>query len=373
MAIAARNMGATIVRHNRVTGINLLPNGEWEVITEKGNIICEHVVNAGGCYAARIGSWVGLNIPIINMKHQYIVTEPIPAFMERDEEMPVMRDPYCSAYYRQEQNAGLIGLYERDSRDAWSEKGSLQDWGAESELFEAEYEPIMPNLERVMNRVPIFQEVGLMRVINGASPHTPDGNSMLGPAPGLRNFWLCCGASLGIAQGAGSGKYLAQWMVHGSSEINMFVVDPRRFGPYADYAYTRAKSHEHYWNMYNLHLPGDGWPAGRPTRVSPLHNKLETKGAVHTEVYGWERPKWFSLDGREEECGFRRNNVFEVVANECRAVRERVGVMDVPSFAKYDVTGPDAETFLNRVCANRVASRDGGVVLAHMLTEKGRM
>ncbi|MFQ5436760.1 MAG: FAD-dependent oxidoreductase, partial [Anaerolineae bacterium] len=240
-------------------------------------------------------------------------------------------------------------------------------------MFEAEFEPIMPNLERVMERVPIFSEVGLMRVVNGASPHTPDGNSMLGPAPGLRNFWLCCGASLGIAQGAGSGKYLAQWMIYGASEINMFVVDPRRFGAYAGQTYTRAKSHEHYRYMYNLHLPGEEWPAGRPARVSPLYDKLKAKGAVHTEVYGWERPKWFSLDGRQEECGFRRNNVFEVVAEECQAVRERVGVMDVPSFAKYDVTGPDAEAFLNRVCANQAARRDGGIVLAHMLTDNGRM
>ncbi len=307
------------------------------------------------------------------MKHQYIVTEPIQAFIDRDEEMPVMRDPYCSAYYRQEQDAGLIGLYERDSRDAWAEKGGLQDWEAESELFEAEFDPIMPNLERVMERVPIFSEAGIMRVVNGASPHTPDGNSMLGPAPGLHNFWLCCGASLGIVQGAGSGKYLAQWMVHGASEINMFVVDPRRFGAYADQAYTRAKSHEHYWYMYNLHLPGEEWPAGRPARLSPLYDKLKAKGAVHTEVYGWERPKWFSLDGRQEKCGFRRNNVFEVVAKECRAVRERVGVMDVPSFAKYEVTGPDAEAFLNRVCANRISRREGGIVLAHMLTNDGRM
>ncbi len=373
MAIAAKNLGATIIRHNRVTNINQLPDGEWEVISEKGTITCEHVVNAGGCYAPRIGEWVGLKIPITNMEHQYLVTAPIQELIDWGKEMPVMRDPHCSAYYRQEQDAGLIGLYERASRDAWINQGGLQDWNAESELFEAEYDAIMPNLERVMERVPIFSEAGIMRVVNGATPHTPDGNSMLGPAPGLRNFWLCCGASLGIAQGAGSGKYLAQWIVHGSPEINLFSVDPRRFGDYANPDYTRAKSHEHYWYMYNLHLPGEEWLAGRPNRVSPLYDKLKAKGAVHTEMYGWERPKWFSLDGRKEECGFRRSNVFEVVAEECKAVRERVGVMDVPSFAKFDVTGPDAETFLNRVCANRISRRAGGIVLAHMLTDTGLM
>ncbi len=373
MAVAARNMGATIVRHNRVTGINPLPNGEWEVVTEQGKITCQHVVNAGGCYADRIGAWVGLNIPLTNMKHQYVVTEPIQGFIDRDVELVVMRDPYCSAYYRQEQDSGLIGIYEcSGSREAWAETGG-QAWDSENELFEAEFDPIMPWLERVMERMPIFKEAGIMRVVNGAISHTPDGNPLLGPAAGLRNFWLCCGASIGIAQGAGAGKYLAQWIVHGASEINMVGVDPRRFGSYADKDYTRAKSFQDYEHMYALHLPGEERPAGRPARTTPLYDKLKAKGCVHTEAFGWERPKWFSLDGRQEEYGFRRNNIFETIAAECRAVRERVGILDLSSFAKYEVTGPDAEAFLNRVCANRVAPRDGGIVLAHMLTDRGRM
>ena len=163
MAIAARNLGATLVRYNRVTGINSLPNGEWEVVTEKGNIICEHVVNAGGCYAARIGAWVGLNIPIINLKHQYLVTEPIQEFIDRDQEIPVMRDPYSNAYFRQEQKSGLIGIYERSNwREAWLESGG-QAWTAENELFAPEYEPIMPWLERVMERMPIFADAGIIQ------------------------------------------------------------------------------------------------------------------------------------------------------------------------------------------------------------------
>jgi dimethylglycine dehydrogenase len=373
MAIAARNMGATIITHNRVTGINLLANGEWELVTEQGKIICEHVVNAGGCYADRIGAWVGVSVPITNMKHQYLITEPIQEFTDRQEEMPVMRDPYCSAYYRQEQESGLIGIYEgSDTREAWAETGG-QAWDSESELFEAEFDPIMPWLERVMGRMPIFRDAGIMRVVNGAISHTPDGNPLLGPAPGRRKFWLCCGASIGIAQGAGGGKYLAQWMVHGASEINMVGVDPRRFGLYADQDYARAKSHQDYRHMYALHLPGEERPAGRPARTTPLYHKLKAKGCVHTEAFGWERPKWFSLDGRQEECGFHRNNIFETIAAECQAVRERVGILDLSSFAKYDVTGPDAETFLDRLYANRVARRQGGIVLAHGLTEKGRI
>jgi dimethylglycine dehydrogenase len=373
MAIAARHMGATIVRHNRVTGISLLPTGEWEVVTDQGNIICEHVVNAGGCYARRIGAWVGVNVPITNMKHQYLVTEPIQEFVDRDEEMPVIRDPYCNAYYRQEQKSGLIGIYERSHmREAWAETGG-QAWDSENELFAPEYEPIMPGLERVMERMPIFAAAGIIRVINGASPRSPDHNPLLGPIAGLCNFWLCCGASIGIAQGAGAGKYLAQWMVHGQAEINMTGVDPRRFGHYADKEYSRAKAQQDYKYMYILHLPGEERPAARPARTSPLYAKLMARGCVYQEIAGWERPKWFSLDGREEEYGFRRNNVFEVVADECKAVRERVGVRDLSSFAKYDVTGADAETFLNRLFANRVSRREGGIVLAHALTENGRI
>ncbi len=373
MATAAKNMGATIVRHNRVTGINPLPSGEWEVMTEQGHIICEHVVNAGGCYADRIGAWVGLDLPLNNMKHQYIVTEPLQEFIERDVELPITRDSYCSAYYRQEQDSGLIGIYERsNTREAWAETGGPA-WSSESELFEAEFDPIMPWLERVMKRMSIFSEAGLMRVVNGAISHSPDGKPLVGPAPGLRNFWLSCGASIGIAQGAGCGKYLAQWMVHGETDINMVSLDPRRFSPYADKAYTQAKTHQDYTLMYAPHLPGEERPAGRPARPTPLYDKLKAKGGVHTEAGGWERPKWFSPDGRVEAYSFRRNNLFEVVAAECQAVRERVGMMDLSSFAKYDLTGPDTAAFLNRVCANRVARRDGGIVLGHMLTDNGRL
>ncbi len=372
MATGAKNLGGAIVKDTLVTGINLLPTGEWEVVTEKGNVVCEHVVNAAGCYAKRVGEWVGVDVPITNIRHQYIVTGPIQEFIDRDVELPVMRDPYSSAYFRQEQDGGLIGIYERsDTRNAWGPAG--QAWESESELFEAEYDPIMPWLDRVMERMPIYDKGGVLRVVNGAISHTPDDNPLLGPAGGARNFWLCTGASIGIAQGAGSGKYLAQWMMEGAAEINMIGVDPRRFGPYANEAYVEAKTHEAYWDMYDLLLPGQERPAGRKARTTPLYDKLEAKGCVHTEAFGWERPKWFSLDGREEECGFRRNNVFEVVAAECQAVRERVGILDLSSFAKYEVKGPDAEAFLNRICANSVSKRQGGMVLSHMLTEGARI
>ena len=373
MAIGAKKMGATIVRYNRVIDINLLPSGEWEVVSEQGKITCEHVVNAGGCYAARIGTWVGLDLPIVPMKHQYLVTEPIKEFINRDEEIPVMRDPYPNAYYRQEQNAGLIGIYERsDTQEAWFGTDG-QDWSSESELFPADFDAIMLGLERVMERMPIFAEAGIMRVVNGANPRTPDHNPLIGPASRLRNFWLSCGQNMGIGQGAGAGKYLAQWMMHGAAEINMVGVDPRRFGPYADAEYARAKSHQDFTFMYQLRLPGEERPAGRPARISPLYEKLKGKGGNFAEGFGWERPKWFSLDDREEEKSFRRNNIFEVVGDECKAVRERVGILDLSSFTKHDVIGPDAEAFLNRVLANRVPRRNGGIALSHGLTELGRI
>jgi len=373
MALAAKNLGATIVTYNRVTGVTRLPNGEFEVATEQGNIVCEHVVNAAGCYADRVSAWLGVQTTFSNMKHQYVVTAPIKEFLERDEEIPVMRDPYASAYYRQEMKSGLIGIYEgSNTREAWAATGGPK-WEASNELFEAELDPIMPWLERVMERMPIFGDAGIKRVVNGAIPHTADGNPLVGPAPGVRNFWLSTVSSIGIAQGAGCGKYLAQWMIYGAAEVNMLGLDPRRFGAFADQAYTAAKAHREYWDMYRLPPPGEEKPEGRPARVSPLYEKLKSKGCVFTEGFGWERAKWFSLDGREEECSFSHNNLFEVIAAECRAVRERVGIFELPSFAKFDVKGADAEAFLNRLCANRVSRQDGGIVLTHALTSGGRI
>ncbi|MEZ5779101.1 MAG: FAD-dependent oxidoreductase [Paracoccaceae bacterium] len=374
MAAGARQLGATIVRRNRVTGINRLPSGEFEVVTEQGNVTCEHVVNAGGCYAREVGAWVGVDTPITNMEHQYLVTEPLKAFMDTDTELPVMRDPATAGYYRQEQKAGLVGIYEHHgAKEAWASRGGWPEWQSENELFEGDIDRIAPWLEKALERMPIFAEAGIKRVINGAIPHTPDGNPLLGPAHGVRNFWQCCGSSIGIAQGAGCGKYLAQWMVHGDAEINMTSVDPRRFGGYADAEYTRAKSFDDYHNMFETPLPGREVLAGRASRVTPLYRKLNEKGAVCTEVYGWERPKYFAPAGFVEKLQYRRNNVFDLVAGECRAVRERVGIMDLSSFAKFDVSGPGAEALLDRLTANRLPKKAGGINLTHVLSDGGRI
>ena len=370
----ARQLGAAIVRRNRVEDIKQRPSGEWEVFTGQGSVLCEHVVNAAGCYARQISRMAGTDVPITNMEHTYLVTEPVTEFLERNEEMPVMRDPYASAYFRQEQKAGLIGIYETgNSQECWTHQGGWPEWESESELFSGDLDRIGPYVERVLERMPIWAEAGIKRIVCGAIPHTPDNNPLLGPAGGLRNYWQCCGAAIGIAQGAGCGKYLAQWMVHGDAEINMAGLDPRRFGKYAPGGYAKAKSHQDYEHMYALHLPGEERPAARKARTTPLYDILAARGCVHTEANGWERPKWFALDGCEEEPGFRHNNTFKVVAEECQAVRERVGVLDLSSFAKFDVTGAHAEAYLNRICANRMPRREGAIALAHFLSEEGRI
>jgi dimethylglycine dehydrogenase len=373
LAKAARDLGASVVRHNRVLDIRPRPSGEWEVITEKGSIIAEMVVNAAGCYARQVAAMVGADAPITNMQHHYVVTHPIPAFMQRSEEIPVMRDSYTSGYFRQEQKSGLMGVYESTGlHEAWSPRG-FPEWESSNELFADDLDRIAPWLERAIERMPIFGEVGIRRVINGAIPHTPDGAPLLGPAAGLRNFWMCCGTSFGIAQGGGCGKYLAQWMLHGDAEINMTEFDPRRFGGFADAAYVRDKVFLDYRLTFTTRRPGEEEMAGRPRKMSPLHDRLRAQGCVHSETFGWERPKWFSLDGRAEDYGYGRNNVFDVVAAEVAAVHERVAVLDLTGFAKYDISGAGAEAFLNRVCANRVPRKTGGIALVHLLSPGGRI
>ena len=371
MAAGARRMGATIARRTRVTGIERTANGEWLVATDRGTVRAEHVVNAAGCYARRVQAMVGGSVPISNVLHHYIVTEPIPELVARDGELPVVRDPYASNYLRQEQKAGMIGIYETEgAAEAWG--GGDPHWEDSNELFAPEYDRIGAWLERGLERIPLFATVGIKRAVHGAITHTPDASPLLGPAPGLDNFWLCTGSSIGIAQGAGSGKYLAQWMVHGDAEINMMPVDPRRYGDWTSVEYTRAKAIQDYGHMYANPAPGEELPAGRPVRVSTLYGALAARGAVHTEAYGWERPKWFATDGREERYSYRRSNVHALVGEECRAVRETVAVMDFSSFAKFDLSGPGAGALLRRLYANRPPAT-GRVTLAHRLSPRARI
>ncbi len=369
MAIGARMSGAEIYRHTRVTDVRLLDSGEWEVFTDKGSIVCEHVVNAAGSFAKQVGAWVGLNLPIVNMKHHYLVTENIPEIGALDAELPVVRDPRASCYYRQEQQGILIGPYEQYGAEPWGLDGV--DWGFDMELLNPELDRLEASLELAAERIPCWRTSGIKRIVHGPITHTPDGGFLLGPAGGLKNYWLCCGASIGITQGPGCGKYLAQWMVHGQTEINVRDMDPRRYGAWASGEYAVAKSVDEYQQMYQPYLPGESREAGRPIRITPSYALQKKQGGIFENVFGWERATWFAPNNIQENYGFRRSNCFDYVREECCAVRERVGLIDLSSFSKFEVAGPDAYSFLTRICTNSIPTIDGNIVLTEMLTEDG--
>ena len=372
LAAGARALGAEIVQSNRVTDICPLPNGEWQVISEQGTIICEHVVNAGGAYARQIGEWTGLDLAVANTTHHYVVTGNIPEFADLPQELPVIRDMAAfSGYCRMEQLSGLIGIYEKkDPATVWDDGAP---WEAEHELFEPHLDRIGPWLEIAMERMPVFRDAGIRRIFHGAIPDTPDGNMLLGPAPGLRNYWCCCAAQTGIAWGPGAGKYLAQWMMHGAAEISMKDVDPRRYGSFAQRAWVLEKTKEDYVLHRAVPYPGLNRPAARPAWTSTLHGRLMAEGAVFEEVYGREQPRWFARRGTPQQdiYSFRRSGLFDIVGAECRMVATGVGVADLAAFSKAEVEGPDAASFLDRLVANRLPSRDGGIVLAHLLNRAG--
>ena len=370
MATGARKLGAEIYRRNRVIDIKLLPNGEWRVFTEQGNIDCEHVVNSAGSYCDVVGSWTGHNVPIANMLHQYIITEPLQELIDLKQELPVVRDPYSHAYLREETNGVLIGPYETaTAHTCWD--GQPPRWDYESELEPNEVDRIMPWLEKATERLPLFGKAGIKSVISGAITHTPDGVYLSGPAHGPKNYWMHCGASIGICQGGGAGKYLAQWMVHGQAEINMREFDPRRFGSWATKDYTAEVSVTDYHHMYYCYKPAEQHEVGRGLRKSSLYDKLKSEGAQFAQIFGWERARWFDKTGKGEQYSFRRNNAFEAVKAEALAVRERVGLMDLSTFAKFEVKGPDAFEFLNRIHANKMPSKNGGLTLSHLLNDNG--
>ena len=373
LAAGARQMGAKVVRHNRVTNIRPAAGGEWLVETEKGDYICQHVVNAGGTYARQIAEWVGYNLPMANTTHHYFITDAVDEFKDLDHELPVVRDDQTySGYIRMEQKSGLIGIYEKKPPATVWDDGT--PWEAENELFDPDYDQVMECLEQALIRMPVLEKYGIKRAVHGAIPMPPDGNMLLGPTPGVKNFWNCCGSHVGIAWGPGAGKYLAQWMVHGTAEVNMRDFDPRRFGPYADdRGYQIARAKEDYILRHEIPYPGRQRHEGRPKKTSPLYERLKEAGAIHEEIFGWERPRWFAREDqpREDAYGFKRPDWHRAVAEECKAVRESVGIMDLSAFGKIDVSGPDAQAFVDRMIANRAPRKVGGIVLTHILNRAG--
>jgi dimethylglycine dehydrogenase len=369
MAAGARQLGAEIVRRNRVIDMNRLPDGRWETITEKGRIVSEHVVNAAGHFGPQLAAMVGLDTPIVSVIHQYIVTESLPQVAALDFELPVVRDPRASCYYRQEHDGILVGPYETEGAQTYGLEGI--DWDLTFHLLPPDVEKLLPWLDLAARRIPAFGEAGIKNVVSGPITHTPDSGYLMGPAPGMKNYWMCVGSSIGVCQGPGAGKYLAQWMVHGQTEINVAEMDPRRFGPYAPGKYTENKSIDEYHEMYQVRMPGEYREAGRPIKRTPLYDTLAAKGAQFQEIYGWERARYFSPDGSPEEYSFRRSSAFGPVGEEVAGVRNGVGVADLTAFTKLEVTGPEAAALLDRLAANRLPVKPGGIRLAHLLTTLG--
>ena len=374
LAIGARNRGAEINRGITVDGFEWQPSGEWLVKSDQGDIRCEHVVSATGNFARRTGAMVGLDVPVIPVEHQYIVTEAHPEIVKRHEaglpEMGVLRESDGSWYLREEAGGLILGPYEQGAPICYPD-GPAND--AEYELFPEDLDRLAPHIDAAINRVPAFGEVGVKRVYNGAIPYTPDGSPIIGPAWGLRNFWLNEGHSFGITAAGGAGWQLAHWMIEGEPTIDMLGVDPRRFGDYASFAYLKAKNEEAYANVFTIHYPDEERSAGRPLRQAPCYDRMKNLGAVFGQKAGWERPNWFATQGalQEDDWSFRRSAWFENVGNECRNVSENVGLLDMTAFAKCRISGSGAEAFLDKLIANRLPKSIGRVNLCHALNSKG--
>lgn len=375
MALAARRMGAKIHLNTVVTGIKRTPSGEWLVSTNTGDILAEHVVSATGNYARQTGRMVGLSVPSIPVLHQYVVTETIAEFAAHNKaglpEMPVMRDDRTRFYLRQENDGLILGPYEPNP-ESWGVDGVPAGFGAE--LLTPDYDILEPFIEGTIERVPSFGDAGIKTVVNGPIAHTPDARPLVGPAPGLRNYWLAEGFVSGILFAGGSGRYLAEWITQGAPSIDMWSVDPRRFNTHAGKIHTRVKNEETYGTIFDIHYPNLEMPAARPGKTSPCYDRLTRAGANWGVAGGWERANWFDTDGTRtpETLTFHKSNAFDTIGAECRAVREDVGVIDLSSFAKWEIKGKGALTFLDRALANAMPKRDGRVTLAHALDENGR-
>jgi len=373
-ARGARAGGAEINRNTCVVAISKQSNGEWLVKTDKGDITCEHLICASGNFARRTGAMIGLDIPVIPVEHQYIVTEPHPDIQARQAaglpEMGVLRESDASYYMREENGGLLLGPYERGAPCCYVDG---PDDNSEYELFEGDLERLEPHIEAAINRVPAFGEAGVKQIYNGAICYTPDGSPIIGPAWQHKNLWLNEGHSFGITAAGGAGWQLAEWIVDGEPTIDMTGVDPRRFGPYATRGYLRTKNEEAYRNVFTIHYPDEERAAGRPLKTAPCYERMKSLGAVFGHVYGWERPNWFAPPGVEAKdvWSFRRSNYFEPVMNECRHVSEHVGLLDMSAFSKFMVTGPAAADWLDSIMANKVPTKNGRMVLAHMLTSRG--
>ena len=371
LARGARAAGARIQRFCRVTGIAPVPGGNWRVSTTLGDIVAEIVVNAAGYRAAEVGAMVGRSIPCVAMSHQYMVTADIPELTTLAGKLPLLRDPDDSYYLRQEGHGLLLGPYEWQATPHWDDGVPVN---FAFQLFPDHLGRLERQVELAVGRVPVLGSVGIKKVINGPIPYTPDGNPLIGPAPGLRNFYEACVFSFGIVQAGGAGKTLADWVVEGEPEWDLWSLDPRRFTSHVTRAYTRAKAIELYQREYAIGFPFEERPAARPSKASSLHGRLAARGGLFGARNGWERAIWFPQDPSEallqDELTLQRPAFAEAIARECRAVAGGVGLVELPGFSRFRVSGPGAAAALDRLVAGRLPE-PGRVGLAYVLSGRG--
>jgi len=373
LATGARNRGAEIYRNTNVLAMKQTKDG-WIVETDKGSIECEHIISCSGNFARQTGKMVGLDIPVIPVEHQYIVTEPHPEIQKRKKEglpeMGVLRDSDSRWYMREEAGGLILGPYE-DGAPCCYVDGPSKD--SEYELFQEDLDRLAPHIEGAIHRVPAFGEVGVKKVYNGAICYTPDGNPIVGPAWGLKNFWINEGHSFGITAAGGAGWQLAEWIIDGEPTIDMLGVEPRRYGDYCSKSYLKEKNEEAYRNVFIIHYPDEEREAARPLRTAPCYDRMKKLGAVFGQKFGWERPNFFATDGMEQkdDWSFRRSKWFDAIKKECKNVKENVGLLDMTAFAKCRIKGPKAEEFLDNLVANKLPKNPGRINLCHALNTKG--
>ncbi len=374
-AKSARIAGAEIYLQTRVTALNPRTDGGWDVVTTKGSIQAEHVVNCGGLWAREIGRMVGLELPVLAMEHMYLVTEDMPEVIafnkENGRELPHAIDFKAEIYMRQERSGMVLGTYEK-ACVPWQPRTTPWDFG--TELLPPDLDRIAPSLELGFRHFPAMAKAGIKRVINGPFTFSPDGNPLVGPVQGLRNFWCACAVMAGFSQGGGVGLALSQWMVDGDPGFDVWAMDIARFGEWATRPYTNAKVRENYSRRFSIRFPNEELPAARPQQTTPLYDVMIAQGAVMGDSWGLETPLWFAPPGVEaaDIVSFHRSNDFPHVKAECLGVRNGVGVTEIANFAKYEVAGPGAEALLSRLMTNRMP-RAGRIVLTPMLNPQGKL
>jgi dimethylglycine dehydrogenase len=369
-AKSAQIGGAEIVRHTRVTDLKARADGSWDVITDQGNVHAEHVVNAGGLWAREVGRMVGIELPILAMEHQYLITGDMPELAGKKEQLHAI-DFEGEIYIRQERGGMLMGTYER-AGVPWSPATTPWDFG--QDLLPNDLERIAPSLEVGFAHFPALEAAGIKKVVNGPFTFAPDGNPLVGPIRGLKNFWVACGVMAGFSQGGGVGLALSRWMVDGDPGADIWGMDVARYGDWATLAYTNAKVRENYSRRFRIRFPNEELPAARPLRTTPIYERLQAQHAVFGDYCGLEHPLWFAPSAAEAEdlISFRRSNAHPHVAAECKAVENSVGLLEISNYGKFDIRGPGTADWLSHVMANRVPAV-GRIALTPMLNERGKL